>query len=141
LKAIVKAVVIIPGFDRTGPDGLGGSLKGGETMPRGNRMGPAGLGPMTGRGMGYCAGFNIPGFANRAGGFIMGGFGRGRGFRNMYYMTGLPAWARYGGFTAPDTISLDEKTLLDSRQKVLEEELNLIRKQLKKLEEQNKEED
>lgn len=42
-------------------------------MPYGDRRGPEGLGPMTGRGAGYCAGYNAPGFANP-------GFGRGRGF-------------------------------------------------------------
>lgn len=38
-------------------------------MPRGNGMGPFGQGPMTGRGMGYCAGFAQPGFANAGGGY------------------------------------------------------------------------
>ena len=33
-------------------------------MPRGDGTGPAGMGPMTGRAAGYCAGFNAPGFAN-----------------------------------------------------------------------------
>lgn len=45
-------------------------------MPRGNGTGPQGMGPMTGRAAGYCAGSNGPGFANFAGG---GGFGCGRG--------------------------------------------------------------
>ncbi len=110
-------------------------------MPGGNRMGPAGMGPMTGRGMGYCSGYNVPGFANRVGGFFMGGMGRGRGFRNMYYLTGQPAWARYGGFTAPEAVSVDERSMLSSRQQALEEELSLIRKQLIKLEEQDTEND
>lgn len=33
-------------------------------MPRGDRTGPAGRGPMTGRGAGYCAGYPVPGFMN-----------------------------------------------------------------------------
>ena len=33
-------------------------------MPRGDRTGPAGMGPMTGRAAGYCAGYNMPGFMN-----------------------------------------------------------------------------
>jgi hypothetical protein len=53
-------------------------------MPFGNRTGPWGLGPMTGRGRGYCAGFPAPGFMNPAYGFgrgfgLGGGFGRGLG--------------------------------------------------------------
>jgi len=65
-------------------------------MPRGDGRGPVGYGPMTGRGLGYCAGFQVPGFANvwTGGGRAMGG--HRRGFRNMYYATGLPGWARSG---------------------------------------------
>lgn len=33
-------------------------------MPRGDRTGPTGQGPLTGRGAGYCAGFRLPGFLN-----------------------------------------------------------------------------
>ena len=50
-------------------------------MPQGNGTGPNGQGPMTGRGQGFCAGSNTPGFANSGIGRRMGqGFGRGRGF-------------------------------------------------------------
>jgi len=50
-------------------------------MPRGDRTGPSGLGPMTGRGLGNCS--NNPNTGNTffGGGFGRGmGFGRGRGF-------------------------------------------------------------
>ena len=71
-------------------------------MPRGDGTGPMGMGPMTGRGAGYCAGYNAPGFANSIPGRGFWGGGRGfggggRGHRNMYYATGLPGWARFGG--------------------------------------------
>ena len=33
-------------------------------MPFGDGTGPRGMGPMTGRGAGYCAGFGQPGFTN-----------------------------------------------------------------------------
>lgn len=33
-------------------------------MPGGDRTGPAGLGPMTGRAAGYCAGYPAPGFTS-----------------------------------------------------------------------------
>ena len=50
-------------------------------MPSGDRTGPAGFGPMTGRGFGRCAGYSTPGFARGRGrGMgIGGGWGRGRG--------------------------------------------------------------
>ena len=47
-------------------------------MPRGNRTGPYGAGPLTGRGAGYCAGYLVPGYVNPVGGYRRG-FGRGRG--------------------------------------------------------------
>lgn len=51
-------------------------------MPGGNGTGPAGAGPMTGRGMGFCAGYSVPGYANFGGGRGMGmGMGMGRGGR------------------------------------------------------------
>ncbi|MDY6967637.1 MAG: DUF5320 domain-containing protein [Spirochaetota bacterium] len=71
-------------------------------MPGGDGTGPAGLGSMTGRAGGYCAGYNMPGYANPIGGRgfrgrgYFGGGGRGRGYRNMFYATGLPGWMRYG---------------------------------------------
>jgi hypothetical protein len=71
-------------------------------MPRGDGTGPAGMGPMTGRAAGYCAGYSVPGYANTYGGRYPGGrgafgigSGRGRGYRNWYYATGLPGWSRY----------------------------------------------
>jgi hypothetical protein len=33
-----------------------------KNMPRGDGTGPGGLGPMTGRAAGYCAGYSVPGF-------------------------------------------------------------------------------
>ena len=33
-------------------------------MPGGDRTGPGGMGPMTGRAVGYCAGYPVPGFMN-----------------------------------------------------------------------------
>ena len=65
-------------------------------MPGGDRKGPRGGGPKTGRGLGYCAESDQPGYAasrpfQRLGlGFRRGrcgrsgGFGRGRGGRNRF---------------------------------------------------------
>jgi len=70
-------------------------------MPGGDRTGPMGMGPRTGRSLGFCEGYPEPGytkpgfgrgFYSRGG--VFGGGGRGR--RNQYYATGLPGWARYG---------------------------------------------
>ena len=69
-------------------------------MPRGDGTGPGGMGPMTGRAAGFCAGYPVPGYMNPAGGLGYRGAGRGRGGgwgrRNWFYATGLPGWARAG---------------------------------------------
>ena len=60
-------------------------------MPGGDGTGPGGMGPMTGRAAGYCAGYSVPGYANPVGGRGMGmGWGRGRGFGRGF------GWARTG---------------------------------------------
>ena len=60
-------------------------------MPSGDRTGPMGQGPMTGRGAGYCGGYNRPGYANQAPGR---GFGMGwRGGRGVGWGGG---WRRGG---------------------------------------------
>jgi len=93
-------------------------------MPGGDGTGPRGMGPMTGRAAGYCAGFPVPGFANP----IPGGLALGRvgayGYPFGYgayaypygygasaspysagvpggYGTGLPSAPYYGGFMRP----------------------------------------
>ncbi|HDI03093.1 MAG TPA: hypothetical protein ENF67_00955 [Candidatus Pacearchaeota archaeon] len=52
-------------------------------MPFGDGTGPLGLGPGTGRGLGYCRGFGVPGFINPLGFW----FGRGRGFWKFLLFT------------------------------------------------------
>lgn len=41
-------------------------------MPAGDGTGPLGLGPMTGRAAGYCAGFPVPGYLSPVGGWALG---------------------------------------------------------------------
>ncbi len=95
-------------------------------MPRRDRTGPRGRGPLTGRGFGFCRGYGPgPGF-----------FGGGRGWRHMFYATGLPGWLRFGwggpGFLVeppPET----EKRLLEEEAEALKGELDEIRKRLDEL--------
>jgi len=68
-------------------------------MPGGDGTGPGGLGAMTGRAAGYCAGYSVPGYANPIPGrgfFGRGGGGGGWGRRNRFYATGLTGWQRAG---------------------------------------------
>ena len=52
-------------------------------MPRGDGTGPSGLGPMTGHGVGFCAGFRFPGYLNLVGQGSR--FGRGHGYRRKLW--------------------------------------------------------
>ena len=69
-------------------------------MPRGDGTGPGGMGPLTGRAAGYCAGYAMPGYANPYGGRFAAGVGYGypaRGYPARGYPAGQTAWA-YGAF-------------------------------------------
>jgi hypothetical protein len=127
-------------------------------MPGGDGTGPAGLGPMTGRAAGFCAGYPVPGYANPVGG--RGYWGGGRGFRgggwgrrNWYYATGLPGWARvgygmpdwggsvspyaYGGASfAPAITPQQELDGLKGQAEYFEDALDGIKKRIEELESQ-----
>jgi len=69
-------------------------------MPRGDRTGPSGQGPGTGRAFGYCYGFDSPGYTKGPGRGMGYGFGRGMG-RGRGYGRGWGYNAPYQGFN-PD---------------------------------------
>ncbi len=129
-------------------------------MPGGDRTGPAGMGPMTGRGAGLCAGNPAPGYMSAGFGW---GFGRGRGGgwgrRNWFYATGMPGWQRaaygypaYGAgmpyttpyFPAPYApyaegfSKEDELNALKGQAEYLEDSLEGIKRRIMELEEENK---
>lgn len=125
-------------------------------MPGGDRTGPLGMGPMTGRGAGYCAGYSAPGYMNSVGGGGLGlGFGRGggRGRRNRFYATGLTGWQRSGygyprragmvPFDVPQGPAYERQELdaLMDQAEHLEHSLEVIKKRIAQLEKENKEEE
>ena len=123
-------------------------------MPRGNRTGPRGMGSMTGRAAGYCAGSRVPGFLNAAFGRGLGtgygrgagtagaGFGGGRGRRNIFHATGRPGWVRDGGnvpaygYPVPygNSDPEIEKRALRSQADALQAEMDFIKKRLNEIE-------
>jgi hypothetical protein len=78
-------------------------------MPRGDGTGPAGMGSMTGRAAGYCAGYPVPGFMNFGQGCGVGfGWGRGYGFgRGMQrgFRSGRGWGGGYWGNAYPPVVS------------------------------------
>lgn len=121
-------------------------------MPRGDGTGPAGMGSMTGRAAGYCAGYPVPGFMNRMLGRGMGMGRGGWGRRNWYYATGLTGWQRSAyGFPywgAPDwnipygvpyaPTKEQEMEMLKNQAKSFEDALAGIQNRLEELEKEKK---
>ncbi len=113
-------------------------------MARGNRQGPDEMGPMTGRGLGYCNGYESPGFtkgAPRGGsGFGFGrGYGRsygrgyGRGFGNYGRGFRNPEFVQNPNYTAPQYSKKDEEKFLESEIKTLKEQIKATEERLSEL--------
>lgn len=95
-------------------------------MPRGNYSGPRGLGPKTGRGMGYCAGNNAPGFLSSGSSLGFGwhrGFGRGMGWGRAF------GWPMQGNMDAEEDIAQ-----LKQQAGILKRQQEDIAKRIKELE-------
>ncbi len=108
-------------------------------MPFGDGTGPEEMGPMTGRGAGYCAGYEHPGYANMA---HCGrrhrrfwsrgrrGFGRGMGMHHSWGYEGywVPAGPGYGpmGPEAGFESRPSHKEMLENRANALRQELEAI---------------
>ena len=88
-------------------------------MSGGDGTGPMGMGPMTGGGRGFCA---VP-MKDWRGSSIERGFdrGRGRGWRNCYWKTGLPGWMR-----ADQGVIQDDLSVLEDQQEYLKQQLASI---------------
>lgn len=98
-------------------------------MPGGNRMGPSGAGPRTGRGMGYCSDYDRPGYSTQAAGFRgRFGFGRGRGWRgwrHRFFATDIPG----GIYSAQEQETADLKAQAD----LLRSQLDAIQRRVDEL--------
>lgn len=116
-------------------------------MPRGDQTGPDGQGPMTGRGLGYCAGYPNPGFMNNAfGRGFRGGFrGRGRigygrglglGFRGGRGPGYYPDFYDYPPYSAPT--KEEELQMLKNQSKSIKKEMEEIQKRISELESEKK---
>ncbi|MGM0498613.1 MAG: DUF5320 domain-containing protein [Bacillota bacterium] len=124
-------------------------------MPRGDRRGPDGAGPMTGRSLGYCAGNDQPGFtanaapqgagrglrngAGRGPGFGRG-FGRGRRMGNGRSFLAARGRGAYYEPAAADEEDFDnqeskdrEVTRLENLANTLASELEIVKKQIDEL--------
>ncbi|MBD3247467.1 hypothetical protein GF378_02500 [Candidatus Pacearchaeota archaeon] len=110
-------------------------------MPNGDRTGPNGQGPMTGRAMGFCAGYNSPGFTKgvpRCGRGMGRGFGRGFGFRRRAFANPTQAQGAMQAQTVqpvqPVVVSENqEKEILEQDLEDLKAEMQDIQERLKGL--------
>ena len=106
-------------------------------MPGGDGTGPMGMGPMTGRGAGCCAGYVVPGFPGCVGIGLGRRMGGGRGFRRMFYSTGYPGWAA-NSYIEPSQNgqAYDEMTVLKKQEELLEAQLKQVKNRLKGFDEE-----
>lgn len=115
-------------------------------MPGGDQTGPQGMGPMTGRGLGYCAGYNSPGYANPfpRRGFFGRGFGRGFGWRRWGFapieriipvqnIPIYPAQPQQPTKEQEVTILEDDSKAVEAEQKALNQEIEAIKKRIEEL--------
>lgn len=91
-------------------------------MPRGDRTGPSGMGPMTGRALGYCNNFAGPGFEKmtpRGMGRHFGNRGFGRNYRNF----ANPGW----NFAPVNYDAKSQKVYLENEIKTLSDQLEELK--------------
>jgi hypothetical protein len=110
-------------------------------MPKGDRTGPVGLGPRSGRAAGFCAGYAMPGYINPAGGRLGMGFawghGRGYAWRRSFVPYGMMPYSPvpYEGQPYGDMVSREEElNMLQHQAKVAQEQLKVINKRIDELE-------
>ncbi len=115
-------------------------------MPRGDRTGPNGMGPMTGRAAGFCSGYDRPGYMNAAGGRgnFGRGFGRGSGYGQGFgYGRGFGRGRGFGVDFAPAYpvayAPYPASAQAENEKDYLENELNMMKENMKHLETRLKE--
>jgi len=117
-------------------------------MPGGDRTGPLGRGPITGRGLGYCSGTNRPGYAipprygrgfgrGRGRGYGRGFWGRGRGFWGSDYYD--PYYSTSDIESYPQRSKEEEKSYLKNLISQLEDEMKMVKEKLQNLTDEQKE--
>ncbi len=106
-------------------------------MPGFDGTGPRGMGPMTGGARGYCV---VPGSAAPLGwgrgiGRAFGGFGRGLGGRGLRRGLGYRGWGvPFGAAYGPDVSAEQDLAWLQQQAKGMEGELEQLRARIKELE-------
>lgn len=106
-------------------------------MPRGDRTGPLGRGQMSGRALGFCAGYGDAGYVT--GDYGACGFGRGRNmggrglaFRNGAVAPGCRPFARNSGIMSAPTVN--EVDRLKAQIDGLEKSLHAVKQRLQEVE-------
>lgn len=112
-------------------------------MPGGDRTGPRGFGPMTGRATGYCAGYSAPGYVNPIPGRGALGYGRhfgrgrgfGRGWRHWQY-AGYPGWSHpwiYSPAYGPGMFPYEQDMAPKQEMNALRDQAEILQKQLEEI--------
>ena len=94
-------------------------------MPGGDRTGPLGDGPMTGKRMGYCVSIENITFPI--------GYGRGMRRRNRFSGSRGSGFGFRGGFGFQQKNIEDEKSAIENEMKVLKEQLSYLEKRMEEI--------
>ncbi|MCF8299102.1 MAG: DUF5320 domain-containing protein [Saprospiraceae bacterium] len=100
-------------------------------MPRNDKTGPQGLGPMTGRGLGTCAGNANQEFGNNS------GFGRGFGRGRMGFGGGRGYGRFAGNFSKIPNRSFSNEQMIEDELSSLKEKIAFLEKQLSNVRKQD----
>lgn len=112
-------------------------------MPQGDSTGPMGQGPRTGRSLGFCSGYDTPGYTKGFGGGMGRGFGYGRGRgMGMGYGGGRNFGSAFTGFFQgfpwmPTVSKDDEIKLLKSQAESLKRTQKDIEQRLSDMEKES----
>ena len=122
-------VLLLWAYDKNGADQnhmKPKNNKGVIDMPRGDGTGPMGMGPMTGRRAGFCAGAVAPGAMNAPG--MFGGFGCRRGGAGMMRGAGFQARNQ---FAAQQGVQAN--AMVGSEREILTRQVDFLEKQLQQV--------
>lgn len=78
-------------------------------MPRGDRTGPLGMGPLTGRRLGFCAGSKVPGYLNAN--YRREFWFERRGYRRAFWLAGMIPWCFYLAYHLFNLSKIKSKSL------------------------------
>lgn len=100
-------------------------------MPQGDRRGPNGNGPKSGRGLGFCIGNETAGYMTAERGGRGSGFGNRGGLGNQHRRRDFGV----GRSAQEEFLGVKEKTLIENEINIIKDQLTVLEERLQELQE------